>query len=59
MVCSTAAVGSPTSGIAIGPTPELSGRIGYVYARIQACVPWQSPIGSDLDGDPLGAPGLG
>ena len=59
VVCSTPAVGSPTSGIAIGLMLELSRRIGYENARMKAGVPWQSTIGLDLEGLTLGVLGLG
>jgi D-3-phosphoglycerate dehydrogenase len=59
MVCGTPAVGSPTSGIAIGLMLELSRRIGYENARMKAGVPWQSTIGLDLEGLTLGVLGLG
>ena len=58
-VCGTPAVGSPTSGIAIGLMLELTRRIGYENARMKAGVPWQSTIGVDLDGLTLGVLGLG
>jgi phosphoglycerate dehydrogenase-like enzyme len=59
VVCGTPAVGSPTSGIAIGLMLELTRRIGYENARMKAGVPWQSTIGVDLDGLTLGVLGLG
>jgi D-3-phosphoglycerate dehydrogenase len=59
MVCGTPAVGSPTSGIAIGLMLELSRRIGYENARMKTGVPWQSTIGLDLEGLTLGVLGLG
>jgi D-3-phosphoglycerate dehydrogenase len=59
VVCGTGAVGSPTSGIAIGLMLELTRRIGYVNARMKAGVPWQSTIGVDLEGLTLGVLGLG
>src|SRR5437763_6338397 len=59
VVCSTPAVGSPTSGIAIGLMLELTRRIGYENARMKAGVPWQSTIGLDLEGLTLGIVGLG
>jgi phosphoglycerate dehydrogenase-like enzyme len=59
VVCGTPAVGSPTSGIAIGLMLELSRRIGYENARMKAGVPWQSTIGLDLEGLTLGVLGLG
>ena len=58
-VCGTPAVGSPTSGIAIGLMLELTRRIGYENARMKAGAPWQSTIGVDLDGLTLGVLGLG
>src|SRR6266851_2254281 len=59
VVCGTPAVGSPTSGVAIGLMLELTRRIGYENARMKAGVPWQSTIGLDLDGLTLGVVGLG
>jgi len=59
VVCGTPAVGSPTSGIAIGHMLELTRRIGYENARMKAGVPWQSTIGVDLEGLTLGVLGLG
>jgi D-3-phosphoglycerate dehydrogenase len=59
VVCGTGAVGSPTSGIAIGLMLELTRHIGYENARMKAGVPWQSTIGVDLDGLTLGVLGLG
>jgi D-3-phosphoglycerate dehydrogenase len=58
-VCGTPALGSPTSGVAIGLMLELTRRIGYENARMKAGVPWQSTIGLDLDGLTLGVVGLG
>jgi D-3-phosphoglycerate dehydrogenase len=59
VVCGTPAVGSPTSGIAIGLMLELTHRIGYENARMKAGVPWQTTIGLDLEGLTLGVLGLG
>ena len=59
VVCGTPAVGSPTSGIAIGLMLELTRRIGYENARMKAGVSWQSTIGPDLEGLTLGVLGLG
>jgi phosphoglycerate dehydrogenase-like enzyme len=59
LVCGTPAVGSPTSGIAIGLMLELTRRIGYENARMKAGVPWQTTIGFDLEGLTLGVLGLG
>jgi len=59
VVCGTPAVGSPTSGIAVGLTLELTRRIGYENARMKAGVPWQTTIGMDLEGLTLGVLGLG
>jgi D-3-phosphoglycerate dehydrogenase len=59
IVCGTPAVGSPTSGIAIGLMLELTRRIGYENARMKAGVPWQTTIGMDLEGLTLGVLGLG
>ena len=59
VVCGTPAIGSPTSGIAVGLMLELTRRIGYENARMKAGVPWQTTIGMDLDGLTLGVLGLG
>jgi phosphoglycerate dehydrogenase-like enzyme len=59
VVCGTPAVGSPTSGIAIGLMLELTRRIGYENARMKAGAPWQTTIGLDLEGLTLGVLGLG
>ena len=59
VVCGTPAMGSPTSGIAIGLMLELTRRIGYENARMKAGVPWQTTIGLDLEGLTLGVLGLG
>jgi phosphoglycerate dehydrogenase-like enzyme len=59
VVCGTPAVGSPTSGIAIGLMLELTRRIGYENARMKAGIPWQTTIGLDLEGLTLGVLGLG
>lgn len=59
VVCGTPAVGSPTSGIAIGLMLELTRRIGYENARMKAGMPWQTTIGHDLEGLTLGVLGLG
>jgi D-3-phosphoglycerate dehydrogenase len=58
-VCGTPAVGSPTSGIAIGLMLELTRRIGYENARMHAGAAWQITIGPDLEGLTLGTLGLG
>jgi D-3-phosphoglycerate dehydrogenase len=58
-VCGTGAVGSPTSGIAIGLMLELTRRIGYENARMHAGEAWQTTIGPDLEGLTLGTLGLG
>jgi len=58
-VCGTPAVGSPTSGIAIGLMLELTRRIGYENARMHAGAAWQTTIGPDLEGLTLGVLGLG
>jgi len=44
VVCGTPAVGSPTSGIAIGLMLELTRRIGYENTRMKAGMPWQTTI---------------
>src|SRR5437879_2826519 len=59
VVCGTPAVGSPTSGIAIGLMLELTRRIGYENTRMKAGMPWQTTIGLDLEGLTLGVLGLG
>ena len=59
VVCGTPAVGSPTSGVAIGLMLELTRRIGYENARMKAGMPWQTTIGLDLEGLTLGVLGLG
>jgi len=59
VVCGTPAVGSPTSGIAIGLMLELTRRIGYENARMKAGALWQTTIGLDLEGLTLGVLGLG
>jgi D-3-phosphoglycerate dehydrogenase len=59
VVCGTPAVGSPTSGIAVGLMLELTRRISYENARMKAGVPWQTTIGMDLEGLTLGVLGLG
>ena len=58
-VCGTPAVGSPTSGIAIGLMLELTRRIGYENTRMHAGEAWQTTIGPDLEGLTLGTLGLG
>ena len=59
VVCGTPSTGSPTSGIAIGLMLELTRRIGYENARMKAGAPWQTTIGTDLEGLTLGVLGLG
>jgi phosphoglycerate dehydrogenase-like enzyme len=59
VVCGTPSFGNPTAGIAIGLMLELTRRIGFENARLKAGAPWQSTIGSDLDGKTLGVIGLG
>jgi phosphoglycerate dehydrogenase-like enzyme len=59
LVCGTPSFGNPTAGIAIGLMLELTRRIGFENARLKAGAPWQSTIGSDLDGKTLGVVGLG
>jgi D-3-phosphoglycerate dehydrogenase len=59
VVCGTPSTGNPTSGVAIGLMLELTRRIGYENARMKAGVPWQSTIGTDLEGLTLGVLGLG
>jgi phosphoglycerate dehydrogenase-like enzyme len=58
-VCGTPAVGSPTSGIAIGLMLELTRRVGYENTRMHAGEAWQTTIGPDLEGLTLGTLGLG
>jgi phosphoglycerate dehydrogenase-like enzyme len=59
LVCGTPSFGNPTAGIAIGLMLELTRRVGFENARLKAGAPWQSTIGSDLDGKTLGVVGLG
>ncbi|HVY56682.1 MAG TPA: D-2-hydroxyacid dehydrogenase family protein [Xanthobacteraceae bacterium] len=59
VVCGTGTFGSPTVGIALGLMLELTRRIGYENARLKAGAPWQTTIGSDLEGKTLGVVGLG
>ncbi len=59
VVCGTGTFGSPTGGIALGLMLELTRRIGYENARLKAGAPWQTTIGSDLEGKTLGVVGLG
>jgi phosphoglycerate dehydrogenase-like enzyme len=58
-VCGTGTFGNPTSAIAIGLMLELTRHIGYENARLHSGLPWQTTIGSDLEGMTLGVLGLG
>ena len=59
MVCGTPSFGNPTTGIAWGLILELTRRIGYENARLKSGAPWQSTVGSDVEGMTLGIIGLG
>jgi phosphoglycerate dehydrogenase-like enzyme len=59
VVCGTPSFGNPTAGIAVGLMLELTRRIGFENARLKSGHPWQTTIGSDLDGKTLGVIGLG
>jgi phosphoglycerate dehydrogenase-like enzyme len=58
-VCSTRAVGSPTTGLAIGLMLELTRKIGLENARMHAGEKWQVTLGEDVGGKTLGVVGLG
>jgi D-3-phosphoglycerate dehydrogenase len=59
MVCGTPSSGNPTTGIAWGLILELTRRIGYENARLKSGAPWQSVVGTDVEGLTLGVIGLG
>jgi D-3-phosphoglycerate dehydrogenase len=59
MVCGTPSFGNPTAGIAWGLILELTRKIGYENARLKAGEPWQSVVGTDVEGLTLGVIGLG
>jgi D-3-phosphoglycerate dehydrogenase len=59
MVCGTPSVGNPTTGIAWGLILELTRRIGHENARLKGGAPWQSVLGTDVEGLTLGVIGLG
>ena len=59
VVCGTTSHGNPTTGIAFGLMLELTRRIGFENARMQAGERWQVSIGKDLEGLTLGVVGLG
>ena len=59
MVCGTPSVGNPTTGIAWGLILELTRRIGFENARLKGGAPWQSVVGTDVEGLTLGVIGLG
>lgn len=58
-VCGTDGVGQPTVQIAIGLILELARHIGYENGRLKAGAPWQSTVGTDLEGKTIGLVGLG
>jgi D-3-phosphoglycerate dehydrogenase len=59
VVCGTPSVGNPTTGIAWGLILELTRRIGFENARLKSGAPWQSVVGTDVEGLTLGVIGLG
>jgi D-3-phosphoglycerate dehydrogenase len=59
VVCGTPSVGNPTTGIAWGLILELTRRIGFENARLKGGAPWQSVVGTDVEGLTLGVIGLG
>jgi D-3-phosphoglycerate dehydrogenase len=59
VVCGTPGVGNPTAGITFGLMIELTRRIGHENARLKAGEPWQTVVGTDLEGLTLGIIGLG
>jgi D-3-phosphoglycerate dehydrogenase len=59
VVCGTGSFGNPTTGITFGLMLELTRRIGWEHARMNAGVPWQATLGMDLEGKTLGILGLG
>ncbi len=58
-VCGTGAFGNPTTGITFGLILELTRRIGFEHARLEAGEPWQVTLGPDIEGMTLGILGLG
>ena len=59
VVCGTPSVGNPTTGIAWGLILELTRKIGSENARLKGGAPWQSVVGTDVEGLTLGVIGLG
>ena len=59
VVCGTPSFGNPTTGIAWGLILELTRRIGHENARLKSGAPWQSVVGTDVEGLTLGVIGLG
>ncbi len=59
VVCGTAMVGNPTTGIATGLMLELTRKIGFENARMKAGHAWQISLGEDVSGKTLGIVGLG
>jgi phosphoglycerate dehydrogenase-like enzyme len=59
VVCGTAMVGNPTTGIAIGLMLELTRKVGFENARMKAGQAWQITVGEDVGGKTLGVIGLG
>jgi phosphoglycerate dehydrogenase-like enzyme len=59
IVCGTPSTGNPTTGIAWGLILELTRRIGHESARLKSGAPWQSVLGTDVEGLTLGVIGLG
>jgi phosphoglycerate dehydrogenase-like enzyme len=58
-VCGTSSFGNPTTGITFGLILELTRRIGFEHARLEAGQPWQVTLGPDIEGMTLGIIGLG
>ena len=59
VVCGTPSVGNPTTGIAWGLILEVTRKIGSENARLKGGAPWQSVVGTDVEGLTLGVIGLG
>jgi phosphoglycerate dehydrogenase-like enzyme len=59
ITCGTDTTGNPTTGIAIGLILEVTRRIGYESERLKQGAPWQSTLGTDIEGKTLGLIGLG
>jgi phosphoglycerate dehydrogenase-like enzyme len=59
VVCGTGSFGNPTIGIVFGLILELTRRIGFENARMKAGAPWQTTLGTDIEGMTLGIVGLG